>query len=478
MIKILTAIGDPFLNTQIKKENDFEVIGKDILYKEAILEMLNKNSNIDVIIISELLEGQIDTYEMLKEINRINSKIKIIYILEKNNFNFENLSKKEKNIIIIYNQNINIQEFIFKIKKIIKDEKLEYQNKKILKNDNEFEKNNLKCKKENLSVKNFFTLRKILNKLLKNKLNKNLKIKFINKLIKNNKKNLYKNYKNNIYCFTGSSGVGKTINLIIFSNFFKEKKILLIDLNLKKQDIHTILGIKKYPTIKNKYHKIKDYEISNKKYNIKIKNFNIISFKKIINKIKKENKYEKIFLEEKDLNKIIKLFLFKINKNINFFSGINYLLKLEIKNEENIKIILEKIIINLKNNYDYIFIDFSPQNLCYINKIILNYCSKIIFFIEANLLGIKSSIKVLEYLIKKYNFNINKINIIINKYSKTAIDDNLLKKFFLDIKILGKIKYSEKYNYLINNYNKNKFFLNTFFIKNNYNKIIKKLGRE
>ena len=296
MIKILTAIGDPFLNTQIKKENDFEVIGKDILYKEAILEMLNKNSNIDVIIISELLEGQIDTYEMLKEINRINSKIKIIYILEKNNFNFENLSKKEKNIIIIYNQNINIQEFIFKVKKIIKDEKLEYQNKKILKNNNEF-------KKENLSVKNFFTLRKILNKnkLLKNELIKNLKIKFINKcrnkLIKNNKKNLYNNYKNNIYCFTGSSGVGKTINLIIFSNFFKEKKILLIDLNLKKQDIHTILGIKKYPTIINKYHKIKYYKISNKKYNIKIKNFNIISFKKIINKIKKENKYEKIFLE-------------------------------------------------------------------------------------------------------------------------------------------------------------------------------------
>lgn len=477
MIKILTAIGDPFLNTQIKKENDFEVIGKDILYKEAILEMLNKNSNIDVIIISELLEGQIDTYEMLKEINRINSKIKIIYILEKNNFNFENLSKKEKNIIIIYNQNINIQEFIFKVKKIIKDEKLEYQNKKILKNNNEF-------KKENLSVKNFFTLRKILNKnkLLKNELIKNLKIKFINKcrnkLIKNNKKNLYNNYKNNIYCFTGSSGVGKTINLIIFSNFFKEKKILLIDLNLKKQDIHTILGIKKYPTIINKYHKIKYYKISNKKYNIKIKNFNIISFKKIINKIKKENKYGKIFLEEKDLNKIIKIFLFKINKKISFFSGINYLLKLEIKNEENIKIILEKIIINLKNNYDYIFIDFSTENLFYINKIILNYCSKIIFFIEANLLGIKSSIKILEYLIKKYNFNINKINIIINKYSKTAIDDNLLKKFFLDIKILGKIKYSEKYNYLINNYNKNKFFLNTFFIKNNYNKIIKKLGRE
>ena len=477
MIKILTAIGDPFLNTQIKKENDFEVIGKDILYKEAILEMLNKNSNIDVIIISELLEGQIDTYEMLKEINRINSKIKIIYILEKNNFNFENLSKKEKNIIIIYNQNINIQEFIFKVKKIIKDEKLEYQNKKILKNNNEF-------KKENLSVKNFFTLRKILNKnkLLKNELIKNLKIKFINKcrnkLIKNNKKNLYNNYKNNIYCFTGSSGVGKTINLIIFSNFFKEKKILLIDLNLKKQDIHTILGIKKYPTIINKYHKIKYYKISNKKYNIKIKNFNIISFKKIINKIKKENKYGKIFLEEKDLDKIIKIFLFKINKNISFFSGINYLLKLEIKNEENIKIILEKIIINLKNNYDYIFIDFSTENLFYINKIILNYCSKIIFFIEANLLGIKSSIKILEYLIKKYNFNINKINIIINKYSKTAIDDNLLKKFFLDIKILGKIKYSEKYNYLINNYNKNEFFLNTFFIKNNYNKIIKKLGRE
>ena len=40
MKKIITAINNPKLNEQLKKENKFEIIGKDIQYKEAIIEIL------------------------------------------------------------------------------------------------------------------------------------------------------------------------------------------------------------------------------------------------------------------------------------------------------------------------------------------------------------------------------------------------------------------------------------------------------
>ena len=44
----------------------------------------------------------------------------------------------------------------------------------------------------------------------------------------------------------------------------------------------------------------------------------------------------------------------------------------------------------------------------------------------------------------------NKINIVLNKYNKNSIDDNVLKNIFYDIKILGKINYDDYYNLLIN----------------------------
>ena len=47
MKKIITAINNPQLNEELKKEKNFEIIGKDIQYKEAILEILEENDFID-----------------------------------------------------------------------------------------------------------------------------------------------------------------------------------------------------------------------------------------------------------------------------------------------------------------------------------------------------------------------------------------------------------------------------------------------
>ena len=68
MKKIITAINNPKLNEELKKERNFEIIGKDIQYREAILEILEKNKNIDLIILSEKIEGEIKLEKLIEKI--------------------------------------------------------------------------------------------------------------------------------------------------------------------------------------------------------------------------------------------------------------------------------------------------------------------------------------------------------------------------------------------------------------------------
>ena len=47
------------------------------------------------------------------------------------------------------------------------------------------------------------------------------------------------------------------------------------------------------------------------------------------------------------------------------------------------------------------------------------------------------------------------IKIIINNYNSFSIDEEIIKKIYLENEIIGKIKYQKKYEYLINkNYKK------------------------
>lgn len=86
MIKIITALGNPSLNMELKKYNEFEVIGNDIQYKDGILEILELNNDINYLIISEMLDGVISFDELINSIIKTNRKIKIITVLnEKNN---------------------------------------------------------------------------------------------------------------------------------------------------------------------------------------------------------------------------------------------------------------------------------------------------------------------------------------------------------------------------------------------------------
>ena len=147
MKKILTAINNSALNEKLKKENIAEIIGRDIQYKEGIIEILEKNKNIDLIIISENLPGEITIENLIENINKINEKIKIIYILEKENIELEKKLNKYYIYNIYYNNKITLNELIKNIKeKELKNEKELQEEIEILKNM--LKENNIKMKKE------------------------------------------------------------------------------------------------------------------------------------------------------------------------------------------------------------------------------------------------------------------------------------------------------------------------------------------
>ena len=124
MARIITAIPEEKILKKIIKSEI--VIEKNIIYKEAILDMLKKNINIDIIIISEKIPGDIDFIKLIKKIRNRNKKIKIIIILY--NKKIEKDLRKNKIEEIYYNNIISI----FKLINNLKGEKDNYLKKNIL----------------------------------------------------------------------------------------------------------------------------------------------------------------------------------------------------------------------------------------------------------------------------------------------------------------------------------------------------------
>ena len=115
---------------------------KNILYREAILEILKKNKQIKTIIISKQLPGEISFEDTIKKVKKINKKIDLIVIIN-NKDSKENLYKlgiekifykKELNKIINEKKSYKELKNNFKIFKKI--------SKKITKNNNDIKIDN------------------------------------------------------------------------------------------------------------------------------------------------------------------------------------------------------------------------------------------------------------------------------------------------------------------------------------------------
>ena len=118
MKRILTALDNQNLYNKIKNINFFYVYEKDIQYKEGIIEILKKDKSFDIIIIYEKIPGEMKIEKLIKEIKIINNKLKIIVILENKDERLEKILESEDIKNIFYNNQINFNEFINKIKNI------------------------------------------------------------------------------------------------------------------------------------------------------------------------------------------------------------------------------------------------------------------------------------------------------------------------------------------------------------------------
>lgn len=410
MKTVMTAVANPIINEKLKNETNIQIIGNDIQYKEGVIEALEKNKEINYLILSDILIGKELLIELIKKIKIINKNIKILVILTEEN-------KKECDNLIscgvekIFYNNVEIKEIVKVINEENETDKLiEEINslKKIIienNNKNNLEKNKKtqnKIKKEN-KLKNkllIFNKIKIINNI-KNKINKYLPKKLINK---NN------NIKSEVISVLGPAGVGKSIFTINLANsyVYSKNKILIIDFDILNNSLHTILGLKKYSKI------IRE----------KLKNNNLINSK--IN---------------------IKELTIKITNKIDLISGINLLFdsKYKISSEK-----IYNIINELKEKYEIIIIDNSAECFFDYTKNIIENSNINIFITEANLSEIKKSKNLLNIYINKWNINKNKINILFNKFNKNSIDINILKNIFNEFNILGKLNFDDKYNLIIN----------------------------
>ncbi len=180
-MNILTAIGNPAINEELKKNNKFNIISRDILYKEGILEFLEEEKNIDIIILNEELDGKIELDELLNKVNKINNKIKII-ILFKDKNKYLNYEILKNNFFKLYESEINfykLNDFICNIEKIKNELNEENKNnKKIIKEDIKKNKKILKEKnklKSNNKIKNN-KIKKLINNLKNKNSDINIKI--------------------------------------------------------------------------------------------------------------------------------------------------------------------------------------------------------------------------------------------------------------------------------------------------------------
>lgn len=392
MKKVITALANPNVNEKLKKYDKIEVIANDIQYKEGIIELLEEHNQVDFVIISELLQGDIELKDLIEKLKVMDTNIEIIIILEKENKEFENILLAKGNIYIFYNNQVEIKEIAQLIIGKSDTQELEAQIKKLKEMiiNNKTIENIQENEKYDISNKDRITIRKQIENEYKEENKKGIN----NILKKNDKKTNAK-----VVIVLGIEGIGRSLFVANIANAlrYKKKKVLIIDVDFRNS-IRILFGKKE-----------------------------------AIENLTDEEK------KEKKVNETIK----RINKRIDLLSIKELLKYMEINDNKVLEIITE-----FKNKYDAILID---TNISMARKsTLIENVDKIVFLSEANILQIKKSLILLERKIINEKVTKQRVNIIFNKYKKDSIDFSILKEIFKEYSILGKVDFIKNCNTLIN----------------------------
>lgn len=125
MKKVITALQNENVNKKLSEYENIKIMTNDIQYQEGIIEALEIEKNIDFIIFSELLPGDMTIERLIEKIKQINEQIKIIIILENKKEELENYLLSKGKIFIFYNNQITIEQIIEIIEEKSNQEKLE-----------------------------------------------------------------------------------------------------------------------------------------------------------------------------------------------------------------------------------------------------------------------------------------------------------------------------------------------------------------
>ena len=232
-MKIITAIGDPYINKKLKNIENCQVEGKDIQYQDGIIEVLEEKKDIDIAIISNNLPEEYNFYILINKIKMLKENIEIIVFLKEKNDDIEIFLNSKKIYKIYYLNNENYEIFLSKFS--ISENNSNIEVSKEIDQFKRFILNNKKDIKKNYKI----------NNIKKVKLTK----KVIYKKIKQEKSVYNIEEDNKIVVVTGNFGVGKSMVSSVLANVIglKNRKVLLIDFDIFNSSINTIFGINKYP---------------------------------------------------------------------------------------------------------------------------------------------------------------------------------------------------------------------------------------
>ena len=219
--KAITAIGENSINEELRKEKIYEIIGNDIPYQEGVIDILEGNSLIEVIFLSENLIGEYEIKEFINKIKKISSEIEIIFFISSDDNKLE-IFLQSNGISKIYRDGEKT------ISEIIED---------------------LSDKKNN------YDLTEEIERLKKLIEEKNVKDTVKDKRKIENKKNIKIN-ENKIIAISGNYNSGKSILTSLFAMTYKLQgfNVLIIDFDIFNKSQEKLFGV--YKNINNSIIKI------------------------------------------------------------------------------------------------------------------------------------------------------------------------------------------------------------------------------
>ena len=375
MINILTAILNENINYKLKEYEKINIKYDDIQYEEGLIEILENDSNIDILILNSIFYKNIISKNIMKLINKETIIILIklkeeVYEYKDNVIQIENRNEDE-----MINEIINIisNKFEVEINKVSSINYLKEENEKI-KNELEMLKKIIEQKKE----------KKLFEKIKDFKKSKEIKEGNIDK------KSIKKG---NIILFTGVPKTGKTvISSVVAENLSKDNKVLLIDVNFKEKDLITLFNKKKFneKEDENILIKINDNLDLLSDLDIVIKDFRTDISSKLdilLNQLLYKYDYLIIDFNLENENFIFEYILNKADKIFILIEGDLLNLKESKKAFEKITNVINKktiqIIIN-KNNSRFIEKEVIENILNVKISMLIDYSKKFIKFINTN----------------------------------------------------------------------------------------------